>query len=180
MPNKSVDLDHSLYQILIENQLDNFSVLELRDTFMKFTNLGQDKHKARRFVYRHILRLERLKLLEKVTEKSLTKPKYQKTSQFSKTKWNTAIKGSELESEPIELKHQKENRFFPKITLQKRLEQCESDFLACIHEFETYKNLCLDYPHLADSLLDIQRKTKTQSSKLVGEIRAIKMALTLS
>lgn len=128
MPNKSVDLDHSLYQILIENQLDNFSVLELRDTFMKFTNLGQDKHKVRRFVYRHILRLERLKLLEKVTEKSLTKPKYQKTSQFSKTKWNTAIKGSELESEPIELKHQKENRFFLKLHFRSDLSNAKVIF----------------------------------------------------
>ncbi len=180
MSNKSVDLNHSLYQILIENQLDNFSVLDLRDTFMKASELVQDKHKARRFVYRHILRLERMLLLEKVTEKNSTKPKYQKTVLFSKTIWNTTIKDSELESESIEPKHQDESYLFPQTTLQKRLEQCESDFLACIHEFETYKNLCLDYPYLANSLLDIQRKTKAQSSKLVGEIRAIKMALTLS
>ncbi|AZL84315.1 hypothetical protein EIJ81_06505 [Aliivibrio salmonicida] len=178
MTTKSIDLNHSLYKILIEDQLDSFSVLELRDAFMKSSELLQDKDNVRRFVYRHILRLERMQLLERVIEKTSQKAKYRKTVLFSKAVWNTVIE--ERAPELIEPKHQEGSFLFPKMTLQKRLEQCESDFLACIHEFETYKSLCSEYPHLADSLLDVQGQTKTQSSKLVGEMRAIKMALTLS
>jgi len=178
MSSKSVDLNQFLYQILIEDQFDNFSVLELRDAFMKASKLTLDKNDIRRFVYRHILRLERIQLLKKVEGKTSAKAKYQKTAQFSSTRWNTV--DEKIELEPRESKPKEDGSLFPQTVLQKRLEQCESDFLACIHEFETYKSLCSEYPHLADSLFDIQRKTKTQSSKLVGEMRAIKMALTLS
>lgn len=178
MSSKPVDLNQSLYQILIEDKFDNFSVLELRDEFMKTSKLAEDKNDIRRFVYRHILRLERIQLLKRVEDKTSAKAKYQKTAQFSTTRWNTV--DEQVGFEPRKSKPKEDGALLPQTELQKRLEQCESDFLACIHEFETYKSLCSEYPHLADSLFNIQRKTKTQSSKLVGEMRAIKMALTLS
>lgn len=179
MPSKPITLIQPLYQILVEEQLDDFSVLELRDRFMALSDPQLDKATARRFVYRHILRLVNKKLLNKVAIEGCQKTRYQKSALFAKTSWN--ITQDEHTISPSESDATWENkRAFPKTILQERLEQCESDFLACLHEFETYQDLSSEFPHLKESLHDVRRKTKVQSSKLVGEIRAIKMALTLS
>ncbi|OEE36947.1 hypothetical protein A1QO_04585 [Vibrio genomosp. F10 str. ZF-129] len=179
MSSKPITLIQPLYQILVEEQLDDFSVLELRDRFMALSESQIDKVTARRFVYRHILRLVNKQLLNKVAIDGCQKTTYQKTVRFSQTSWEItgddqtiSLSGSDISCE--------NKRAFPKTILQERLEQCESDFLACLHEFETYQGLSSEFPHLKESLHDVRRKTKMQSSKLVGEIRAIKMALSLS
>lgn len=66
MPSKPITLIQPLYQILVEEQLDDFSVLELRDRFMALSEPQLDKATARRFVYRHILRLVNKQRLNKV------------------------------------------------------------------------------------------------------------------
>ncbi|PTP83177.1 hypothetical protein [Vibrio splendidus] len=177
MSSKPITLIQPLYQVLVEEQLDDFSVLELRDRFMILSDPKIDKATARRFVYRHILRLVKKRLLNKVFVDGCQKATYQKTVLFSKTSWE--ITGGDKTISPNETSCESELAF-PKIALQERLEQCESDFLACLHEFETYQDLSSEFPHLKESLYDVRHKTKVQSSKLVGEIRAIKMALTLS
>ncbi|UPR49254.1 hypothetical protein ITG13_20040 [Vibrio cyclitrophicus] len=177
MTRKPITLIQPLYQILVDNQLDDFSVLELRDRFMELADPELDKATARRFVYQHILRLVKKQLLNKVFVDGFQKATYQKTVLFSRTSWE--IIGDDQTIPPNETPCGNKLAF-PKIILQERLEQCESDFLACLHEFETYQDLSSEFPHLKESLYDVRHKTKVQSSKLVGEIRAIKMALTLS
>ncbi|MEZ9291241.1 hypothetical protein AB4251_18825 [Vibrio lentus] len=180
MSSKPIHLIPPLYEILIENQLDDFSVLELRDRYLALASPTLDKVAARRLVYRHILRLVNKQLLRKINIKGTKKKIYQKTDLFSKTSWelareNNATKLSENHGSSYESKSNS-----PKTVLQERLEQCESDFLACLHEFETYQGLSSEFPHLKKGLCDVRSKTKIQSSKLVGQIRAIKMALALS
>lgn len=177
MPSKPINLIQPLYQILVEEQLDDFSVLELRDRFMALTAPKNDKATARRYVYRHILRLVKKQLLNKVFTDECQKATYQKTVLFSKTSWEITEDGQTIRSNETS---SESKLVFPKIELQERLDQCESDFLACLHEFETYQNLSSEFPYLKESLYDVRHKTKVQSSKLVGEIRAIKMALALS
>ncbi|TGA73270.1 hypothetical protein VFES401_00730 [Aliivibrio fischeri] len=178
MLSKPITLINPLYQILIEEQLDDFSVLELRDRFIAISEYQLDKGKARRLVYRNILRLVKKQLLKKVSKKDSSKAVYQKTALFTEKIWK-AINETNNTEQCESLSHT--NRFiFPQNELKERLEQCESDFLACLHELETYQELTSEYPLLKDSLYDIKRQTKVQTSKLIGEIRAIKMALTLS
>ncbi|MFA0087578.1 hypothetical protein [Vibrio sp. 10N.261.51.F12] len=180
MSSKPIHLIPFLYQILIEDQLDDFSVLELRDRYLALAGSTLDKAAARRLVYRHILRLENKQLLCKVSVKGTKKATYQKTELFSKATWqltknNSTTKVSENHGSSYESKLNS-----PKTVLQERLEQCESDFLACLQEFQTYQGLSSEFPHLKEGLHDVRSKTKIQSSKLVGQIRAIKMALALS
>ncbi|HFD3581264.1 hypothetical protein WOB69_14800 [Vibrio parahaemolyticus] len=177
MPSKPITLIQPLYQILVEEQLDDFSVLELRDRFMVLTDPKIDKATARRFVYRHILRLVKKQLLNKVFVDECQKATYQKTVLFSKTSWEITGGAQTISQNETSCESK---LAFPKVALQERLEQCESDFLACLHEFETYQDLSSEFPHLKESLYDVRQKAKVQSSKLVGEIRAIKMALDLS
>ena len=180
MSSKPIHLIPFLYQILIEDQLDDFSVLELRDRYLALAGSTLDKAAARRLVYRHILRLENKQLLCKVSVKGTKKATYQKTELFLKATWeltknNSTTKVSENHGSSYENKLNS-----PKTVLQERLEQCESDFLACLQEFQTYQGLSSEFPHLKEGLHDVRSKTKIQSSKLVGQIRAIKMALALS
>ncbi len=64
--------------------------------------------------------------------------------------------------------------------LASRLEQCESDFVDCLSEFETYKDLCEQAPYLNAKLQDVRSRTREQSTELRGEIRALKIALSPS
>ncbi|CAM3002039.1 hypothetical protein [Vibrio rarus] len=180
MSSKPIHLIPFLHQILIEDQLDDFSVLELRDRYLALDGSTLDKAAARRLVYRHILRLVNKQLLCKVSVKGTKKATYQKTELFSKATWeltkhNSTTKVSENHGRSHGCKSNS-----AKTVLQERLEQCESDFLACLQEFQTYQGLSSEFPHLKEGLHDVRSKTKIQSSKLVGQIRAIKMALALS
>ncbi len=104
-----------------------------------------DKATARRFVYRHILRLVSKQRLNKVVIEGCQKTRYQKSALFAKTSWN--ITQDNQTSSPSESTTSCENkRAFPKTILQERLEQCENDFLACLHEFETYQGLSSEFP----------------------------------
>lgn len=180
MLSKPITLIQPLYRILVEEKLDDFSILELRDRFMALSDPKLDKETTRRLVYRHILRLVNKQLLCKVSDEGRKKATYQKTALFSKVSLKTISEDQTIKPSKDSTSSYESKLAYPKTVLQERLEQCESDFLACLHEFETYQGLSSEFPHLKESLHDVRRKTKAQSSKLVGEIRAIKMALTLS
>ena len=63
---KKIDLDSDLLSILLTESFNDFTVLELRSAYIAIVNnpmLG--KIEARKFVYRHILRLEKKGLLER-------------------------------------------------------------------------------------------------------------------
>lgn len=79
-----VKLNTSLHKILVITQLDNFSAIELRDRFLSMSTLGRSKDDARRYVYRNILRLEKLKLLRRTYLPTSKKPSTKKNAHFSK------------------------------------------------------------------------------------------------
>lgn len=180
MSSKPIKLIQPLYEILIEEQLDGFSVLELRDRYIALCDLTLDKSVARQLVYRNIRRLVDKKLLRKVSIKGSHKVMYQKTDLFSKIHWKLSEKHQWTESHSRVTAFCENNSTSPKLVLANRLEKCESDFLACLHEIKVYQGLSFEFPHLKESLHEVRSKTKIQSSKLVGEIRAIKIALALS
>lgn len=169
-----VKLNASLYKILVESQLDSFSVLELRDRFLSTTTLYQSKEEARRYVYRNILRLERLKLIKRTYLSISKKPIYKKEGKFSEVIWSVtgepkaSLTGKSLSDDRV------------CSLLEQRLEECQSRYLSYQNEYETYKNLTYDFPMLATALSEPQKDTVIKTLKLDGEIRAIEMALSLS
>ncbi|MEZ9869543.1 MULTISPECIES: hypothetical protein [Vibrio] len=171
---KVVPLNSSLHELLVTENMNNFTVLELRDRFLELTNdIKPDK--ARLYVYRHLARLQKLGCIEKKHAKSDDKPIYSKTERFVSMKWNLH-KGL---SAPPTKANKKIAQQPPVNALKAELERAEKDFIACIEESKTYVTLAKQYPFLADQLAKAKKLAEQQSAKLVGEIRAFKMALEI-
>ena len=66
----SVLINEHLYHSLTDQNLDNFTVLELRDIYLSRSKRKNTPEKARIFVYSQIIRLVKLGMLEKNTEKN--------------------------------------------------------------------------------------------------------------
>ncbi|WP_086775995.1 hypothetical protein [Vibrio coralliirubri] len=172
-----VNLNVSLHKILVVTQLDNFSVIELRDRFLSMSTLSRSKDDARRYVYRNILRLEKLKLLRRTYLPASKKAIYKKECAFFEVIWNVT---NEPRGDKNSLPSHPKTRDKICSLLEKRLDDCQSRYLSYQNEHETYKNLTYDFPILATTLSEPQKDTAIKTLKLDGEIRAIEMALALS
>ncbi|MDF4990398.1 hypothetical protein P3674_22055, partial [Vibrio parahaemolyticus] len=53
---RSTKISAMMHKLLIEKEMDGFSVVELRDAFISTDNSGTDPDEARRMVYRQIRR----------------------------------------------------------------------------------------------------------------------------
>lgn len=51
---RSTKISAMMHKLLIEKEMDGFSVVELRDAFISTDNSGTDPDEARRMVYRQI------------------------------------------------------------------------------------------------------------------------------
>lgn len=175
---KVVPLNSSLHELLVTENMDNFTALELRDRFLELANdIKPDK--ARQYVYRHLARLQKLGCIEKNHAKSDDKPTYGKTERFVSMKWDLH-KGLSMPSKRANKKKAKPIAQQPPVNaLTAELERAEKDFIACIEESKTYVALAKQYPFLADQLTKAQTLAEQQSAKLVGEIRAFRMALEI-
>lgn len=170
---RDVKINVTLYEILVEGQLNDFSVIELRDTFISTTESGGSKDQIRRFVYGYILRLQRLKLLVRIPQPTSKKPIYRKTEEFMQVHWS-------LTSDPLWNQYSyKESVSKMQEALRKRLENCRHNHLTYKNECQTYKNLSNDFPSLASGLSNFHSRAEENTLKMVGEINAIKIALSL-
>ena len=84
MNQSKINLDSKLFTILSSPNFDKFTVLELRDAYLAlFQKEGMNKVDARRFVYMHIIRLEKKGFLKRAHSKNKNKPTYMKTAAFN-------------------------------------------------------------------------------------------------
>lgn len=172
-----VKLNTSLHKILVITQLDNFSVIELRDRFLSMSTLSRSKDDARRYVYRNILRLEKLKLVRRTYLPTSKKAIYKKECAFFEVTWKVT---NEQKGDKNRLTNHPKTHDRICSLLEERLDDCQSRYLSYQNEYETYKSLTNDFPILAVTLSEPQKDTAIKTLKLDGEIRAIEMALTLA
>ncbi|KKD58535.1 hypothetical protein RN22_20690 [Grimontia sp. AD028] len=169
---QKVNIQQAFYDVLMRESFDKFTALQLRDAVGKRPSEDKDEAELRKLVYRTLNRLTHKGLLLKKEPIAGKKPQYHKTEAFKDAHWHILDK---VTTEEVTDSSASTNDW-----LASRLEQCESDFIACLSEFETYKDLCEQAPYLNAKLQDVRTRTREQSSKLLGEIRALKIALSLS
>lgn len=175
MSDKVVPINSVLYELLVVHDMNNFTALNLRDRFIELSDeLSSDE--ARQYIYRHLFRFQQLKFINKASSKDGQKPIFSKTAHFSKVNWGVHTTLSAPKHTQIQSKsnHTSVNR-----ELREKLERAQQDFISCIEESKTYTALAEQYPELASSLLKTKELTERQSAKLMGEIRAFKMAISI-
>ena len=138
-----MDLDSDLITIMSALEFNKFTVLELRSAYIAISkNKPLHKTEARRFVYRHILRLEKKGLLKRIDSKTTKITTYVKTDLFhtvnfiSKDCASHSEKASNVSSQTAVKE------------LVDRLQRYNAELPSLIGEASEYKSLYAEYPQL--------------------------------
>lgn len=167
---QKISLEKDLLSILLTDSFDNFTVLELRGAYLaKNDHLTLDKVEARRYVYRHILRLEKKGLLLRKQSSKQDRTYYSKTDEFSAEKFKSHSQSS-TETRPQPYASQIDV-FTQKLT--ERLSRYRSELLIAMGETEEYKSLHEEFPSLTQELQRRYDFARDHCSKIHGRIKAI-------
>jgi len=167
---KKIDLDRDLLSILLTESFNNFTVLELRSAYLAIVNSPQlSPVEARKYVYRHILRLEKKGLLERKYSEKKDRTFYSKSRQFCSDKFKTP---ENIQEGPIhEIKS--EGNAGVKKDLISKLNQYRLELLTSIGETDEYKLLCNQFPQLTEDLKERYNHARDNGSKILGRIKAL-------
>jgi len=174
MSGKTITLDTDLHSVLGNKAFDNFTVMQLRDEYIKIRDSNENIIKIRQFVYRQVLRFVRLGLLKKNVAANSREATYSKTKKFSNTLFKPSTfrkKITQASPEPTVIRDNL-------IAIQERLKQYQIDLLASVGESEEYMRLYRTNPEFKSFLEFEYLKARDKSSKLLGQIKAVKSVLT--
>lgn len=169
-----IKINEKMYSLLVEQQLNNFSVIALRDTYLA-SDLGETcPIEARKFVYRQILRLQEKGLLSKQEGESTRDATYSKTKLFNSTQIYSKSCNNVSDIASILPKQRDSAITF----LQKELQQYQVDLSSGLAESEEYKRLAKMLPELKPQLETCFVRSREKCSKLLGQITAIETLLS--
>lgn len=170
-----------IYQALVVEGLDQFTVKGLRDAYIKFMNLseGSDEAKdAHKKVYRQIVRLQRNDLIEKVLHSDGSR-QYRKTPKFHETNFVEKCLPTTCDEDPAKSAfshHPIASRVLSELKLTAR--KYHVDLMTTIAEKEEYHRLTKEYPAIRHLFDNDYQEAREKSSKLLGQLKAIETVIT--
>lgn len=174
MSKASIKICPTLHTILQDESFNRFHVIELRDAYFAVSQGFESLSQVYKFIYRQISRLIKKGLLEKYQADGLKSVTYQKTELFSKT--NFIINTIDVRNNH-QLSLTKDTNKDKIQHLEQRLKQSEVDLLTSIGESEEYMRLYNSFPEMKTHLESQYMLARENSSKLLGQIKAIKSVL---
>lgn len=146
----------------------------LRDAYLTASTSAPSLSDTYNFIYRQVHRLVQKGILDKNVDEQTKETTYQKTAKFSQT--NFILQKSEASTTESPTRNtQKSNAIHQ---LEERLKQSEIDLFTSIGESEEYMRLYLSFPDMKAHLESQYLQARETSSKLLGQIKAIKSAIT--
>ncbi|WP_110456898.1 response regulator [Shewanella algidipiscicola] len=170
----SIKICTRLHTILQDESFNNFRVSQLRDAYLAISPTNKDSVDVRKYVYRQILRLVKKGLLLKKGAKNSKKVTYQKSDLFYEASYITEGDAAKV-NKPKVIVDASTNFAFQQ--LEKRLKESEVDLLTSIGESEEYMRLYQSFPEMKAHLESQYLQARENSSKLLGQIKAIKSVL---
>ncbi|MDO6775117.1 response regulator [Shewanella sp. 3_MG-2023] len=174
MTKVSIKICPNLHTILQDENFNNFQVVQLRDAFLATSTNNQSVGETYKFIYRQVSRLVKKGGLRKVNSKNSKPMAYQKTELFNQIHFVINESSEDIKLSP-KLKAKAERDDIQQ--LKERLKQSEVDLLACIGESEEYMRLYKSFPEMKEHLESQYMLARENSSKLLGQIKAIKSVI---
>ncbi|NKF52753.1 response regulator [Shewanella sp. WXL01] len=170
MSKPSIKINDQINSILRNENFDDFSVTQLRDAYLAKSSIIVEPIEARKYVYRQIHRLVKKGILLKKGTKNSKTLVYQKSELFYSTHFiaQSSTVGKQIHSKNVDTAVQQ---------LEKRLKESEIDLLTSIGESEEYMRLYQSFPEMKTHLESKYLQARENSSKLLGQIRAIKSVI---
>jgi hypothetical protein len=173
MKRKTQKINKYMFTLLIEKGMDKFSVVELRDGFLKIMLERHSLDEARKYIYRQILAYEKKGWL--TCEGQGRRKVYVKSDLFKSLEF-------------IGVNTQKKTNLVPKkvtsinsyTTLIKEKSNSEGELAIVLGEVEEYQTLMSRFPALNNSLNILFVEAKDRSAKLLGKVNALSKVIELS
>lgn len=176
-----IKIDVLLAKILEKETFNRFTVIKLRDEYLLLSPITFCPNEARRYLYKHILRLVKLGVLTKSGTKNSQKIVYKKTNLFNDA--NFIVIGDQLPlknfDKPLPVSNKKKLDSISRKKLEKTLKEYKVDMMSAIGESEEYMRLFDYFPEIKEQLREKYYTARDKSSKLLGNIKAIQAVLVI-
>ena len=176
MVDKKIKMNTFIVEILEQDSFDNFSISQVKDAYVNLCN-DKSSSESRKFIYKQILRLVKLGGLTKEGDKNSRSATYKKTYLFSKIKFITRNEFTKLGE--INLEDAFINNNIAMNNLETKLHGYNVDMISAIGESEEYIQLAETFPRMKVQLQEKHCLARNRSSKLRGQIKAIKTLIRL-
>ncbi|CCN63546.1 conserved hypothetical protein [Vibrio nigripulchritudo POn4] len=158
---RSKKIGRLMYNLLIEKEMDGFSVTELRDACVSIDDPYINLIDVRKKVYQQILRFVRNNWLR--SEGSGQTKRYYQTELFK----------SYCETRELE-----KGSKFDYTVLSHERNQYKGELEITLGEIEEYQSLNHRFPELKPKLTPFQEEAKKRSAQLLGKINVLTNAIT--
>ncbi|MGI2211549.1 response regulator [Shewanella oncorhynchi] len=175
MSKVSIKICPTLQTILQDESFNNFQIKSLRDAYLAASTSCITVSKTYNFIYQQVQKLVKKGLLDKNVDPQSKETTYQKTTNFFQA--NFILQGPK-KSEFVVATHATKQKHNTIRQLEERLKQSEIDLLTSIGESEEYMRLYQSFPEMKAHLESQYLLARETSSKLLGQIKAIKSAIT--
>ncbi|MGF1701452.1 hypothetical protein L4D09_14230 [Photobacterium makurazakiensis] len=166
---RSAKVSAVMHKLLIEKEMDGFSVIELRDASISISNDHTEPDEARKIVYRQILRFMKNDWLR--SEGTGQKKRYFQTDLFKTLQVAPKPEAIEIDTPSI-----------PDYSvLIRERSQYKGELEIILGEIEEYQSLNHRFPELRGKLTPLLEQAKERSAQLLGKVNVLTNVLkTLS
>jgi len=171
---KNIKMSVLLAEILKNKDFNKFTVMKLKNEYLNRSEKVLCSSEARRYAYKHLIKLVKLGALTRIGVKGSHKMVYKKTALF-----NDIVFIPELEEQKKDIvvfdKEKLKSSAIEK--LEEALQKHKADMMAAIGESEEYIRLIGSVPEMGDSLTEKYYLARDKSAKLLGKIQAVETVI---
>tara|TARA_R110001599_G_scaffold343413_2_gene565993 strand:+ start:2015 stop:2536 length:522 start_codon:yes stop_codon:yes gene_type:complete len=158
----SQKLNAKIHVLIVENELDNFTLLEIRKAHEKAFDDIPSASEVRKFLYRQIYRLVKEGLLVKNGLHNSQNITYSKTPLFMDKFQSTSTAESKNHNVDCSI-----------TAIEQKLVSYKVDLSASIAESEEYQQFSKENPHLGSVIYEKLQSSRERSSRLLGQVKAM-------
>jgi hypothetical protein len=159
----SLKIDALMHKLLIENDLNGFTVMEARDIWLSFDHTPSDSIEARKQVYRQILRFEKNKWLRS------------EGSGRTKTYYQTKVFKDQFVEPVVNIEPNVESRvpIFDYSVLINERNEYKGELEIVLGEIDEYQSILSRFPELENTLAPLHKQTKERAASLLGRVNVL-------
>ncbi len=158
-----------MYKLLIEKEMDAFSIIEARDALLQIESSNLDANEIRKKIYRQLWLFQQNGWLKSTG--SGRQKRFYVTDEFRKL--SVVSKKRTLEPNTRSLKQCSVDREYEYSVLAKERKEHEGELKIVLGEIDEYRTLQTRFPSLEETISPLLQDSKLRSAQLVGKVNVL-------